>query len=610
MVAHNRAALHNIWNGMDRLKFHARTTEFLIGGGVALLFFVVYVWTLLPGVGGGDTAELQRVGPTLGLAHSTGYPLYTLLGWAWSRLVPLGSPAWRMNLLSALSAALAIGGIYAAARILGQERVIAAGVALALGVSRTFWEQATHAEVYALSALLHGALLLALLLWRRGTTPLWVAGLALGLGLAHHRTIILWLPGVLGFVLLTRRPRWRELSVTLGAAILPLLLYLYVPLRAPPWQDRRQLLRAYLLATDAGQYLDPARLRAEGAARISGLLTDLVVPQFTIVGVLLMLLGAIALVRRDRALALLVLLSYALVFAFGSAYYVPDLDVFLLSAHLLAALLIGDGARLLLTPLPRLAPRLSTALLILPLILAARNAPAIRRLNTAEPEIRARQLLAQPIEPGALLIGDGWTIESLRYLQAVEGARPDIEFGFNADRRYITDSLSRGRAVYLLQAVPDLGLAQQPAGDLVRVTDAPLQIATPRVARWQDGLGLRGFTLQPGPYRADAIVPLTVAWAAETQPQQGYTVFVHLVDQQGTLWGQYDKPPQPPTDQWQPQAEYLDLYLPRFKPDTPPGRYRVLIGWYSWPSLAKLPVLGGASGEVEYVVLGEIEVAP
>ena len=159
----------------------------------------LYIATLLPGIGSGDTAEFQRVAPTLGVAHPTGYPLYTMLGWLWSRLPLGGTPAWRMNLFSAGMAALAVGALFLTARALGQSRLVAAMAALTLAVSSTFWSQATVAEVYALAALIQALLILALLRWRQGRWPLWVAGLLLGLGLAHHRTIILMIPGALVF---------------------------------------------------------------------------------------------------------------------------------------------------------------------------------------------------------------------------------------------------------------------------------------------------------------------------------------------------------------------------------------------------------------------------
>src|SRR5207253_988044 len=99
--------------------------------------------------------------------------------------------------------------------------------------------------------LLQALLILALLRWHQGDWPLWVAGLALGLGLAHHRTIILMLPGALVFWGLEARG-WRLIaaqrphqasslkSQTSRAALVALvgcLLYLYLPLRAPQWID-------------------------------------------------------------------------------------------------------------------------------------------------------------------------------------------------------------------------------------------------------------------------------------------------------------------------------------------------------------------------------------
>ncbi|HEX9372696.1 MAG TPA: DUF2723 domain-containing protein, partial [Roseiflexaceae bacterium] len=155
---------------MSRPRFapasRIRRLDALIFLALAIGALALYAATLLPGIGSGDTAEFQRVAPTLGIAHPTGYPLYTILGWLWSQL-PLGdTPAWRMNLLSAVAAALAVGVVYLVARASGQARAVAAAAALALAASATFWSQATIAEVYALAALLQALLLLALLRWR------------------------------------------------------------------------------------------------------------------------------------------------------------------------------------------------------------------------------------------------------------------------------------------------------------------------------------------------------------------------------------------------------------------------------------------------------------
>jgi hypothetical protein len=74
--------------------------------------FVLYLITLAPTVLFADGGEFQFVPYILGIAHPTGYPLYLLLGWAWSHVLPIGDVAYRMNLFSALWAALAVGLSY------------------------------------------------------------------------------------------------------------------------------------------------------------------------------------------------------------------------------------------------------------------------------------------------------------------------------------------------------------------------------------------------------------------------------------------------------------------------------------------------------------------
>jgi len=76
------------------------------------LTFLLYLATCSPTVNFTDSGELITVAWTWGIAHPPGYPLYTMLGGLWIHLLPFGNPAWRMNILSALFAALAVGLFY------------------------------------------------------------------------------------------------------------------------------------------------------------------------------------------------------------------------------------------------------------------------------------------------------------------------------------------------------------------------------------------------------------------------------------------------------------------------------------------------------------------
>ena len=84
-------------HAVDR-RIESSWTDAALALATAGGLLALYVRTLAPDVLGGDAGELQFVPHILSLAHPTGYPLQTLLGHVWARLLPWGSVAWRMNL--------------------------------------------------------------------------------------------------------------------------------------------------------------------------------------------------------------------------------------------------------------------------------------------------------------------------------------------------------------------------------------------------------------------------------------------------------------------------------------------------------------------------------
>lgn len=99
----------------------------------------MYSRTLLPGVGySGDVAKWQYMSVTGGVPHATGEPLWVALIQAWGDLVPVGTPAWRTSLLSAVLGAAAVTVLFRLLRILDVRRTVAAATALTFAVSPTF----------------------------------------------------------------------------------------------------------------------------------------------------------------------------------------------------------------------------------------------------------------------------------------------------------------------------------------------------------------------------------------------------------------------------------------------------------------------------------------
>ena len=199
--------------------------------------FIVYVLTLLPGVSVGDWAEMQKAPPALDIAHPTGYPTYVLLGKLWS-VLPIGSVAFRMNLLSAVCAAIAVGLTVLILGRLGVRPILAWAGAMLLAFTGTLWGEATVADENTLQLALAALLLWLALRWRdeRRAADLRLAALVAGLALGNHLISLALVPFVALYMIWVARSelrqRWLEAVQAIGIGLAALLVYAYIPLRA------------------------------------------------------------------------------------------------------------------------------------------------------------------------------------------------------------------------------------------------------------------------------------------------------------------------------------------------------------------------------------------
>jgi len=202
---------------------------------VFLTLAAIYVATLLPGLGGTeDTPKFQYVGAALGTPHDPGYPLYMIACWVFSKL-PVGTLAYRINLLSACWGALAGALVFLTLRRLAVPRGIAGCTALALGLGRFFWQHSTFAEAYTQASALTAAAFLALLLWDKDGRDRWLyaAVAVVSLAFGTHLIVVGMIPAFAWFVL--TRYRWcvplRVLAVIAVIVTLGIAQYGYVWIR-------------------------------------------------------------------------------------------------------------------------------------------------------------------------------------------------------------------------------------------------------------------------------------------------------------------------------------------------------------------------------------------
>jgi hypothetical protein len=167
----------------------------------------MYIATMFPGlVGIGDSPKFQFVGRVLGTPHAPGYPFYVSLSWLFS-YVPVGTIAYRINLMSGVFGAVSVGLLAILLQRLGAGRLASFAIALAFGFGRVFWSQSIVAEVYTLNTALFLGMLIGLEQWerKRRDRDLLLATVCYALGLAHHPTMWLTGPAVVLFVLLVDR---------------------------------------------------------------------------------------------------------------------------------------------------------------------------------------------------------------------------------------------------------------------------------------------------------------------------------------------------------------------------------------------------------------------
>jgi tetratricopeptide (TPR) repeat protein len=207
------------------------------GMGILLIPFFVYLVTLCPTVFVGDAGDFLTAAYKLGVPHPPGYPLYTLLGHFFMQLpIPGGisSPAYRMNMMSAIAAWAAVVFMFLfLRRVLKIEWAAVAG-ALALAFSKTFWEHAEIAEVYTLQVMFLTLMFYLAVLYVQEKKVGWALLLAfiMGLAISHQYAVLIFYPGILIFIGINGglKLRWHTWILAVLLAIIGITPYAYLPL--------------------------------------------------------------------------------------------------------------------------------------------------------------------------------------------------------------------------------------------------------------------------------------------------------------------------------------------------------------------------------------------
>ena len=435
--------------------FFTRVPGVVVGAGIALASFILYLVTLAPTVlprvaeeGLYDAGLFQVRAYMLSISHPTGYPSYLLLAKLFTYL-PVGDVAYRVNLVSAVFGAVAVFMVFLMCRQITRRILPSAAAATLLAVSQTFWEQSVIAEVYTLHAFFIALSISVLLLWRstRRDRYLLLWAFLVGLAMTNHMTSgLLLLVGLL-FVWLTERDKLSDRRLALkgaGLFVLGLTPYIYLPIRAlvePPFAayDPNTPLRflAYVSGIPFGKHMF-----AFGPGDLGGRLEMYRVhlsQQFHWIFVVVAVIGLMSMFYRDRPVFTMLGLLYAGWLFYALEYNITDVWVYFIPTYLIICVLVApgiialiEGTRLVLSTLTlsstlRAAPKVLVVLAFFAFLIPVVGANGTYLTADRSDSYEARdaiEAIAENAEPGATVITDG---SSVWYMKLVENRRTDLK---------------------------------------------------------------------------------------------------------------------------------------------------------------------------------------
>lgn len=347
---------------------------------VALSFvipLIIYVLTLATDVHFTDSGELASVATSLGIAHPTGYPLFTLLGYLWANLLPW-APIYNLNLMAAFATAASSMFMYFSLRLLFSEfrliskvasftsdlknNLLALFITLGFSFALTTWQQATSVEVYSLQLLLINTFIFINLKSyysiEKSDIYLILSGFVLGLGFANHLTSFMLIPaGLIVFFAKTKNikpnSRYKLLAYVIGATLLGVLLYLYLPIRSSQspmfnWGEVHRSFDKFIYHVTGAQY--QVWMFSDSAASKENfkLFFELIPSQLTWIGVLFLFYGFYVLYRGNKTIFWTLLSTAVLCVMYSMNYSIHDIDSYFVTAYVVLFLIVGLAAKQLI----------------------------------------------------------------------------------------------------------------------------------------------------------------------------------------------------------------------------------------------------------------------
>ncbi|MBK9228053.1 MAG: DUF2723 domain-containing protein [Ignavibacteria bacterium] len=418
--------------------------------------FILYVATLAPSVTFIDSGELAAVATKLGVAHPTGYPLFTVIGNVFTKL-PVGDPVYRLNLMCAFLSSFAIMLFFN--MLLSLTVKIADGLkesklsetillnvslaaSLVLAYSRTFWDTANAIEVYSL----HTVLLIAnlfLILKASGEIDrnselthdrFWlVFAFVLGLSFTNHLSTIFLSVGCLylyfavnGFGQLS----FKRIMLMTIPFLLGISVYVYLVVRADneilSWGNPHNFENFWRHFTGK-QFSVWMFSSFENAEKQFTYFTKNFPMEYAVFPLMFAVPGLFLLFKEARRIFNFTLLLFLFCIIYAINYDIYDIDSYFLLAFIVAVIWVCMGLLWLVSKVKDNASTISFAFLLLPLMPLVMNFEKTDESKNYFVDDYTNNVF-KSADKNAIIMSTQWDfwISSSIYQQFVRNIRPDI----------------------------------------------------------------------------------------------------------------------------------------------------------------------------------------
>lgn len=426
--------------------------------------FTVYLKTLAPSVSFIDSGELAAVCIKLGVAHPTGYPLFTIIGHLFS-LLPFWEEVYRLNFMCAVLSSLALivffnllvfifrdfnleliqkdkkSGTFGAGFSDFIIYLISFAGTLILAFSTTYWNISNSLEVYSLHQLLIISIIFVILKaanvmnkkeMRADIYWLFFAFL-IGLSFSNHLSTIFMSLGCLYFYFAINRfneVSFKRLAIMAVPFLIAFSVYIYFPIRAEnpviSWgypANWNNFVRHFT----GKQFSVWMFSSTEVTSKQFSYFVSSYPKEFYYIPLVLAVFGLIKIFTQQKKLFYFTFLLFGFNVLYAINYDIHDIDSYFILAYIVSAIWIAFGLLFFIEKFKHISLNLAFASVLIALIPLFGNYKG----NDESSNYYVRDYtmnVFKSAKPNSLILSTQWDffVSASIYYQYIKGERPDL----------------------------------------------------------------------------------------------------------------------------------------------------------------------------------------